>query len=352
MIRKVIIKNFMSHKDTTIEFPEGITLLAGSSFSGKSAIMDAIYWVAYNRPTGDGYVSYWARDAKGKQSDDCLVTIEFDNHVVTRYRGKDGNRYILDGMTLDAIGTDVPDLVQKAINFAEVNSQSQMDPLFLISSSGGDIARLLNKTVKLDTIDVFLSAIDSRKRATKKAFETAESNIAVVDQELTKFSFLDKAKALIEKLEKLEAKNSILERDIEAIQKSITTYNSTYAYVKEIVKIIKSSAKIILQVDELLKKDNSNLIATLSKSILQYKQYVLQLSTDIDIGRAEKLVTKITRYLGIQKENEPLITVGRESVLRYLDIMLWIGEYPDQLKALQDQLPSVCPMCGKPLEGV
>lgn len=54
LLRKITIKDFLSHSDTTIEFnPRNKALIDGSSGSGKSSILDAIIWSIYGMGRSD-----------------------------------------------------------------------------------------------------------------------------------------------------------------------------------------------------------------------------------------------------------------------------------------------------------
>ncbi|HXT84383.1 MAG TPA: AAA family ATPase, partial [Verrucomicrobiae bacterium] len=51
MIKKLILNNFLSHKDTQIEFQPGITVFVGHNGSGKSSIIDSITFAFFNEHT-------------------------------------------------------------------------------------------------------------------------------------------------------------------------------------------------------------------------------------------------------------------------------------------------------------
>ena len=57
MISRIVIHNFQCHKDLDLDLGRS-TVLAGNSNSGKTAVLRALYWVLYNTPSGDSYVSY------------------------------------------------------------------------------------------------------------------------------------------------------------------------------------------------------------------------------------------------------------------------------------------------------
>ncbi|MDQ6724344.1 MAG: SMC family ATPase [Thermoproteota archaeon] len=51
MIKKLILNNFLSHKNTTLEFNPGITVFVGHNGSGKSSIIDSITFAFFNEHT-------------------------------------------------------------------------------------------------------------------------------------------------------------------------------------------------------------------------------------------------------------------------------------------------------------
>jgi len=51
LIKKLILNNFLSHKDTQIEFQPGITVFVGHNGSGKSSIIDSITFAFFNEHT-------------------------------------------------------------------------------------------------------------------------------------------------------------------------------------------------------------------------------------------------------------------------------------------------------------
>ena len=59
MIQSVHIQNFQSHKNSTLEFSPGVNIIVGTSDSGKTAIIRALRWVVWNRPSGDSLRSTW-----------------------------------------------------------------------------------------------------------------------------------------------------------------------------------------------------------------------------------------------------------------------------------------------------
>lgn len=367
----------MSHKHTEIEPAEGITLFAGSSFSGKSAIMDAIKWVAENKPVGDGFISYWARNEKGKQVEESYVTLELDDHVITRYRSATENKYVLDGNDLFSVGKGgPPDVILEALRFSEVNSQDQMEPLFLLNCSGGEVARILNKTVKLDLIDLMLSKVASFKRDNKKEVDLALSNVENTESKLEEYKFLDDAEKIIKKIEKLEA--SII--DTSELVADINDYEKAEEVLEQCA-ILSVAEKLIKKIEVLSAKEWDDIDLTeyeAQEKILEQCQIVPKAKDiisklevlrskewdEIDlteyvkaeeivrrcdiIPQADKTIKRISKYLEMLKDYD---TASLERDVReYVVQDEFLSSYPEKMKELLAQMPSTCPACGKPLE--
>lgn len=80
MIERVELLNFISHKDSKIEFGEGVTVFIGKNGSGKSSVIDAITYALYGehtRSSNRNIVRYGASNA--------AVILEF-THKEKRYR--------------------------------------------------------------------------------------------------------------------------------------------------------------------------------------------------------------------------------------------------------------------------
>src|SRR3712207_3119279 len=51
MIKKIMLNNFLCHKNTTINFNPGITVFVGHNGSGKSSIIDSITFALFGEHT-------------------------------------------------------------------------------------------------------------------------------------------------------------------------------------------------------------------------------------------------------------------------------------------------------------
>lgn len=159
MIHKLLLVNFQSHAYTELSFHEGVNVIVGSSDSGKSSIIRALHWIVRNRPSGSSYRSSWGGQTK------CLL--EAPEGVLGHFRGDTETGYTINDAVLRAVGTEVPEEVSALVRMDDLNIQYQHDAPFGISFTAGEMAKLLNRIVKLDAIDTTLSNIDSMKRKEK-----------------------------------------------------------------------------------------------------------------------------------------------------------------------------------------
>src|SRR5690554_6424307 len=188
MIKRLVIRNFQSHKDTSLEFVPGVNVIIGQSDSGKTAIIRALRWAVWNRPLGDSFKSHWGGDTS--------VLVEMDECRVERFKGKEDHYKLwvddgLEPLEFKAFGVDPPDEIGRALGFSELNLQNQHDPAFLISNNPGEVARHFNKVANIDQIDSSLRAVESWIRSINQDIRTQESNISEYQEQVREYEYLD-----------------------------------------------------------------------------------------------------------------------------------------------------------------
>ena len=197
MIEKLIVNNFQSHKNTKLNFGQGVNVIVGSSNQGKSAILRAFFWALYNRPLGtDDIASHWIRNEQGKKgpalTGEMAVSIKNSRGRLTRARNANSNYYLInDDDALEAVKSDVPEQVKDYFRLSAVNIQQQQDPPFLLSLSSGDVAKFFNQIVRLDVIDRVLSNAETTRRQTNQNIKTVELEIKSFEKELENYKDID-----------------------------------------------------------------------------------------------------------------------------------------------------------------
>jgi len=277
MFRELRIKNFQSHKDTNIQFENGVNVLVGSSDQGKSAVLRAILWAVNNRPLGtDDIVSHWARDAKNKIADTMAVRVVTESGIVDRIRTADDNEYALwepnkakGEKVFKAVNKDVPEDIQKFFKLSDVNIQQQHDAPFLLSASASDVAKYFNKIVRLDIIDIVLGNAKSARRDTEKKIKEAENEKTRLEKQLEGFNWIDRAQELAEKLINVEKRVNAYDDEWQVIDCEVIDYLNQKKFLENYPDIKRANA--LIEKIEALKIDYDGL-NELEKSIEKYRE--------------------------------------------------------------------------------
>jgi len=267
ILDKIKIKNFQPFKDTTIELATGLNVFKGTSHIGKSSIIRAIKWVLQNKPQGFGYRSNFA-----DKKEATVVSLFFPDSEVVRRRDSKENCYEVNGNKLEAMRSDVPDVVQAALQMNEVNLRTQFEGFFLLQNTAGEVAKKLNEYAGLEIIDVSLSKVNRLLSVAKKYYEEKNSQLDAnkillgglpyidgMERALNKVIVLEQT--LEEKREKLKVAEVLLSqwqvvegniRDESAWQKDILPrYKKTVAIAEEYYKAEEKFSQAVELLEEL-----------------------------------------------------------------------------------------------------
>ena len=76
ILKSLTLRNFRKFKNTTIEFPDGLTGVIGLNGAGKSTIFEAIAWVLYGAVAARTSSNEIKRQ-NSDTSDSCRIELEF-----------------------------------------------------------------------------------------------------------------------------------------------------------------------------------------------------------------------------------------------------------------------------------
>lgn len=344
MIKTLTIQNIQSHKESTLEFNQGINAIVGSSNNGKSAILRALYWVRYNRPLGvDTLLSHWAFDDKGNQKFPMQVTVENENGIVTRRRTKDENQYIINDEELNIVKSDVPEKVERILALSDTNIQRQQDTPFLLSLTSGQVAQYFNKTVRLDVIDRVLSNVESKRRKMNQELNQLNCMISDKEELQEKYSWIDDVEKLLTKYENLSEKCESLGSEIEYLQEQIGKFNYFSSMVEKF-ESISDSKKLIDKITDMDSKVDSlnSEIESIQGQIFDFETCNSSLYPSFDeVKKIIDLIFKID-VSDIDSDIEHLTSQIQdiescEKIIKGCEL---------NIKELKKQLPDICPICG------
>jgi exonuclease SbcC len=252
MLEKLTIKNLQSHRHTTLDFNPGINVIVGKSQSGKTAILRALYWLFFNRPSG-------LRIRTQGNERPVRVSAVMDGKTVALFKGKN-SKYSLDESEWKGFNKSVPADVETFLNIDDINIQRQLDEHFLITSSPQEVARTINQITGLEKVDEW-----TKKLTTKINTLSTKKDLIVEDKEklvkkLKVFDDIDELDTLYKNAEKLDRQifrrkdkyvklNQII-IDREKVNSKLAQINAALKAENDIKKAIKFEEKRVLAVKQ------------------------------------------------------------------------------------------------------
>jgi DNA repair protein SbcC/Rad50 len=360
MIKRVELQNFQSHKESSIEFHPGVNTFIGTSDHGKSSIMRAIQLVTENKPSGNGYISNWIINDKGKPVDNTIVAVELDDGTVTRIKGVD-NKYTVSidekSQTYEAFGMGVVPEIVDYLNFSDTNIQRQEDNFFLFAETSGEVMRRINSYTNLDLIDTVLSNADKDMSRVKREQKEMAKRIAEFEQSLSMFEDLDRREKeyrsilhIYNDLKKKKEQFETLQKHTERIQQLVPRLES----FQEIERAERKINRLQTAVVELKETKNQN--ETVSTLIYKYHKLFKQYKT-LMIVDDKQTIEQIDRIEKAYEEERELIR-EQKTLMSFIDSFYSaksrIEKLETQLNELHEEyhevLGDVCPICGSPIK--
>ena len=346
MITKISINNFQSHKNTELELDKGVNILIGSSNSGKTAALRALYWLKDNRPSGISNASHWILE-NGKLNGSFNISLTKDNNLIIRERDNKYNGYILNEDYFAALKSEVPEEIKEILNLSDVNIQKQMDAPFLLSASAGEVARFFNKIVKLDIIDVMLKNVESMKRKNKNDILNIENANIELNIKLEKYNWTDEAEKLVNRLDCLNDKSDKYKNDKDNILMDIGMYNVSWIILsktKDLDNIIELVSEIesLINMQEQRKEEKIDLEYTIDNYVYSMDDLV----NSENIPEAENLIIEIEKYdkyYNIQSDFRNKLSDEIKQIKLLTTEIRFLGK---EIEILEKQLPALCPVCG------
>lgn len=343
-IKSITLQNFQSHKDTRLELSAGVNAIIGPSDSGKTAILRALRWAAWNKPSGDALRSSWGGDT--------VVCVEVDEQgqQVVRSRTDKENLYQVGDIELRAFGADVPSPVRTALNIEEVNLQQQLDRPFLLDDSPGQVAQFLNKVAHLDVIDTAISRISKWTKDLSSTSDRLTAQAAALQKGIDQLSYLPQMEADVAMVEEMESQVRDLDRQTGALSRMLNegkNAKTAYDRIHKVAVLLPVCEEAVAMADaqQACEKETAQLDALIQQIIqgavkLQRIDKVMDLSESVDELHLEH--ARVTALIKEAKELNAMI--GRITDARkQLDNLL--NKIHSSQEELMENMPAVCPLC-------
>ena len=226
-IKQVRIQGFQSHIDSTFTLSPGLSIITGPSDAGKTAIIRALRWLAFNEPQGEAFI-HAVRDADGNlvsQAEQATVTVELDDGtVISKTRRKGKTIYTHSAYADPWEKAELPLEIKETLglhkqhygdNFETcLNFAYQLDPPFMLSETGSTGAKILGKLAGTEVVDKAIGAVVKQTHQTREIIRQSEKAIGQYDVELLEFLHTEEH---LERVENLTKQYSAVEAKIKSI---------------------------------------------------------------------------------------------------------------------------------------
>jgi DNA repair protein SbcC/Rad50 len=341
MIEKITLHNFESHKDTTLEFSEGVNLIVGSTEKGKSSILRAIRWVINNKPSGEAFRSH------NTPTEETSVTLQQNGTEIVRGRDNTNNYYKYDGNVYTAFGQDVPTPIKAILNLSDINTQFQFDTQFLLSESPGSVAKYLNSVINLDSIDESLKNANTLIKQVDNKISNTKGRIEIIDKEVNTYPNFKTIDTNILELDSYQKTIEANEYTISLLNQQITKIEDIQFQkdkiiipkfnVKSLTDLVAKYQAINLkeqQLSRLITKINTNTQTSESITLPTYNTKVLE-SMAIKHKQYSHQILTLTKLIN------SIENISLETTLLNKEVKEWETKFTQNF-------PSICPLCLQP----
>lgn len=258
-IKQVKLINFQDHKETTVDFTEGVNLIVGSSDAGKSAILRAINFVFQNDLRGNSFIRVGTTE--------CSVTIVFSDGIeITRVKSTDVNNYILKDENeelhvFSKVASTVPEQIQKYLGNPPLDDKKrpiayadQMANLFLVDLNSSDLPRTLSELTGIQHLQTAAETLGKNARSYDRSIKERNDKIKKLNDDLVQYQYVDKD---YESISTIQSELNNLSNTLDDINKArnfIKRNNEISSEAKKINNLsskYKSLANIKPQVEDL-----------------------------------------------------------------------------------------------------
>jgi len=224
MIHRLVIHDFMTHKDTVLDLHRGVTVLTGPNNTGKSAVVEAIRCVAENPPSAQ-LIRHGASKAVVRLELDDGAWIQWERTagaVLYKARFPDGTEE-----TYAKVGRGaVPDDIRRLLRLHSLETDSgpidvhignQRTPIFLLDQSGSQAAGFFAASTEAEYLLAMQQLLKERAAQAQRERKRLQETVRRIDKELEAFDALPSVAQAMQEAERLYARLEVLRRDIPAL---------------------------------------------------------------------------------------------------------------------------------------
>lgn len=344
MIERLVLTNFQSHKYSELDLSPGVNVIVGESGSGKTAILRALYWLVFGKPSGDSIVRHNIKT-------NCQVSAWLnDEEPIARIRGKTENCYLFGDEEYRGFGQNVPEPIAKAFNMSDINFARQLDSPFLLSKSPGETAQYLNKLVNLDVIGNSLTRIASLSRNWSKDKDILLKTIENLEEKLEESDWVEEAETKLQAIEKEQEKYERIGTVISRVSRELNRYYSATEQLEECPDH-RPLEKGLLKAADLVNKYNSitDTLKTLRSAVERHNNACTALTVLEPYKGLEQCILDVEKerdkHNAAANKAKELWGAITDHKIKKEHMQTLLYQEAQLKKQLHENMPEVCPLC-------
>ncbi len=228
MIRRVVVHDYMAHKQTTLDLADGVTVITGPNNMGKSALVEAIRSLVQNPP-----MKHAIRHGAPK----AVVLVELDTGEVIQWVRTEKNAFYELRRASDGeperyakFGRGVPEDVRKLLRMDPVETESgsvdihignQRYPIFLLDQAGSQAASFFAASTEAAYLLRMQQALKRRADRAKSRRKQIVEKLEGLQKSLAAYTILDAAEATLLLAETLREDLVIQERSLPQLEECL-----------------------------------------------------------------------------------------------------------------------------------
>lgn len=273
-IQEVTIEGYQSHTNSIFRLSPGLTVITGPSDAGKTAIIRALRWFAFNEPTGEAFL-HTIRNPDGSVKeavDQVKVSVTFDNGItITKTRRKGKTTYTHSAFPTAWEKAEIPPEIKETLGLVKqqygdfetcLNFAFQLDAPFMLSESASVGAKVLGKLAGTEIVDKSISEVNKKTHQTRNDISYADKQIGEIDVSLTEYFDLDRfdaelkiAEAAFTKLKEDQSRHVALTALMNSYQLNTEQRIKYYDEVERLAGVVVASVSLGIAEREQAKKE-------------------------------------------------------------------------------------------------
>ncbi|MCX8185216.1 MAG: SMC family ATPase [Sulfolobales archaeon] len=334
IIRKVKLQNILSHEDTEVEFPDGVTSIVGPNGAGKSSIVDSIYIALFSDVKPDirgGKKEFIVMKGRNEGRISVVFEVGGKYYIVERDISVSGptqaRLYEVDGNLKKEKARGVPDVVGEVCRM-----------LRLPTYSASEVKKLVRATIFSiqDELTEIIDIEDSKRKEwilsllglsyLEKALENVKK---VVREEISRLE--GEYDSLRERLDREREELIELEKEIRRAEESKKSLSEKKEKVEKELRLYEEKIRLIEAAADLALSLRSVLIAQAVKE-LENKAKLLEVLKNWDTGSYTRLLRELSRKREEQRKAE-------EEYREQLDLLeRAVGVSPDRFERYYEEI--------------